>query len=142
VGCTRHRVRSTTLDEHGPRRQVREVVATYGYDDYPPAKVVPDRLHEAKPGAGNFAAAFAPQPVHVRLRSTHGGADGLVETSRLPHDRSATARPHAYQKPPVWRRVIALGALLPLFGLSMLAVLLVDRLVSAGSTSCGLVDAA
>jgi uncharacterized iron-regulated membrane protein len=115
-----------------------EVVATYGYDDYPPlAKVVSQGigLHEGRSlGLANFwAAAFfcaavvfmcITGPLMWWRRRPRRGAQASALSLGAPRGRMPIK-----STPVLAVGLIALAIFLPLFGLSLLLVLLIDQLV-------------
>lgn len=110
-----------------------EVVATYGFDDYPVlAKVVSQGigLHEGRSlGLVSFWGAAA-MCLAVVLMCVTGP---LMWWRRRPRGGRGLAAPRGRMPlratPALLVAVVALGVLLPLFGISLVAVLLLDQLV-------------
>jgi uncharacterized iron-regulated membrane protein len=115
-----------------------EVVSTYGYDDYPAlAKVVSQGigLHEGRSlGLVNFwaSALFCVAAIFMcvtgplmwwRRRPRRGGR-GAMSSLGAPRGRLPVR-----STPLLAMALVALGVFLPLFGLSLVAVLLLDQLV-------------
>lgn len=115
-----------------------EVVSTYGYDDYPLlAKVVSQGigLHEGRSlGPVNFwvTASFClavlfmcvSGPLMWWRRRPWRGPKNAPRSIGAPRGRLPVK-----STPALWAGLIVLGVLLPLFGLSLLLVLLFDQLV-------------
>jgi uncharacterized iron-regulated membrane protein len=124
--------RTVHVDRFGGR-----VVSTYGYDDYPLlAKVVSQGigLHEGRSfGLVNFwaSALLCAAVVFMCLSGP------LMWWRRRPRHRPGTPRSVGAPRgrlpvkatPALLVGLVALGLFLPLFGISLLAVLLVDQLV-------------
>ena len=111
-----------------------EVESTYGFDDYPLlAKVVSQGigLHEGRSlGLWSFWGS-ALMCLAVDLHVRHRAADVVAPTSPRRRAARRTARPDAGAGHARCCVVglVALGVFLPLFGLTLLAVLLLDQLV-------------
>lgn len=110
-----------------------EVVAAYGYDDYPAlAKVVSQGigLHEGRSlGLVSFWGAAA-MCLAVVFMSVTGP---VMWWRRRPRGAAALGAPRGRMPlratPALLVGVVALGVLLPLFGLSLIAVLVLDQVV-------------
>jgi uncharacterized iron-regulated membrane protein len=120
--------RTVHVDRYGG-----DVVSTYGYDDYPtPAKAVAQgiALHEGRRlGTFNFWATFA-FCLGVVFMCVTGP---LMWWKRRPKGASRVGAPRGRlplrATPLLAVAVAALAVFLPLFGLTLLAVLLVDQLL-------------
>jgi uncharacterized iron-regulated membrane protein len=125
--------RTLHVDQYGGR-----VVSTYGYDDYPAlAKVVAQGigLHEGRRlGTLNFwlTTAFCLAVIFLSPARSCGGAP-----ARRPRSWAHPAAVCRSAPPALAVLIVALAVFLPLFGITLAAVLLLDQLVLRRLPSLG-----